>query len=451
MDLKPKDPMDTTTVPSLCRYRKLLVWFSWCVMMIFTAANVASLHAQARCPDPYTVQPSDGWFKIANKCGITFERLRAANLDLWERPGNTLYVGEVLRLSPAPDPAATPTWIATPLPVTPTPVPADGWQAPRETVRFFWRAVIDGTRTGDFRPAYAYVGPQLQSALPYPAFATSFATTKEITIESIAVVQGDANRVVVDAVIIAAHTDAGTWRYQRDRYRYTLSPINGQWRFVTMQQLDMDPADSCPNTIPTRLQRGMRAYVLPQPPVPNRVFQEPNRQSPLVGRIEPGAAMTIRDGPRCAQNSVWWYVQADSGLIGWTAEGQPGEYWLAPLAATGTPSVGSITFCHQVDNANRCLDPTTQFPSGLKRLEVNWQFQNLPIHTPVKHLWYHRGNLFFQRDYVVWPANRTSTAGLGYTFYSPLGGLPTGEWRLELRRAADNALLHSGGFTVGYR
>ena len=446
--------MDTALVPTrqpLPKVMRTLLVGSMLLAICYAIAAVVPLRAQAACADPYTVQPGDGWFKIANRCGVAYPTLIEANRALWERQGETLYVGDVLRLIPVPTPvpAITPSAVATPWPITPTPI--NSLSSPRETVRFFWQAVINGTRTGDFRTAYAYVGPQLQGALPYATFAADFASTKEITIQSIAIVQEDATRAVVDAVIIAAHQAGGDWHYQRDRYRYTLSPVNGQWRFTAMQRLDIDPADSCPNTIPTRLQRGMRAYVLPQPPIPNRVFQEPNRQSPLVGRIEPGAAMTLRDGPRCAQNSVWWYVQADSGIIGWTAEGQPGEYWLAPLATAGTPSVGPITFCTQVDRADRCLDPTTQFPLGLKRLEVNWNFQNLPLNTPVKHLWYHRGNLFFQREYVVWPANRASMTGLGYTFYSPLGGLPTGDWRLELRRAADNMLLQSGYFTVGTR
>ncbi len=444
--------MDPTIVPTRQRPHRtigVLLLGPLLSMTLYTLANFVPAHAQVPCANPYTVQPGDGWFKIANRCGVAYPTLIEANRALWERQGETLYVGDLLQLSPASSPTAILTPIATPLPVTPTPV--NSLQNPRETVHFFWLAVMNGTRTGDFRTAYAYVGPQLQSALPYATFAANFATTKEITIASIAVVAADAARAVVDSVIIAAHQEAGEWRYQRDRYRYTLSSINGQWRFVTLQQLDNEPADSCPNTIPTRLQRGMRAYVLPQPPTPNRVFQEPNRQSPLIGRIQPGAAMTLRDGPRCAQNSVWWYVQGDNGIVGWTAEGQPGEYWLAPLAATGTPKVSPISFCAQVDSANRCLAPMTQFPLGLKRLEVNWNFQHLPLHTPIKHLWYHKGNLFFQREHVIWPANRSSTAGLGYTFYAPLGGLPTGEWRLELRRAADNLLLQSSYFTVGSR
>ncbi len=444
--------MDTTALPNRQRPQRFMGVLLLGTILLATFCTIADFvptRAQIACTDPYTVQPGDGWFKIANRCGVAYPTLIEANRALWERQGETLYVGDLLRLFPAPTPTVMPIDLATPLPITPTPI--NSLQNPRETVRFFWLAVIDGTRTGDFRTAYAYVGPQLQSALAYPAFAADFATTKEITIQSLAVVQEDTTHVVVDAVIIAAHQAAGEWRYQRDRYRYTLSPVNGQWRFAAMTRLDDEPADSCPNTIPTRLQRGMRAVVLPQPPTPNRVFQAPNRQSPLVGRIEPGAAMTLRDGPRCAQSSVWWYVQGDSGIIGWTAEGQPGEYWLAPLATTATPSVGPITFCAQIDSANRCLAPVTQFPLGLKRLEVNWNFQNLPLHTPIKHLWYHKGNLFFQRAQVVWPANRGNTAGLGYTFYAPLGGLPTGEWRLELRRAADNLLLQSGGFMVGSR
>lgn len=424
-------------------------------------ASVPS-YAQATCATPYTVQPGDGWIKIANKCGITYEALRTANPDLWQQRQERLQVGDQLQLPPIPGISPTPTYptplvptplVPTPLStITPTTLPTAPGITALETVRRFWLAVIDGLRTGDFWPAYRYLTPQQQSTIPYATFQASFATTHELTITSIAVVQERAGRALVDAVIVSANGAGVEWRYQHARYRFSLIVSNGLWRIESMVKLGVEPTPDpggCTGAPPTRLQRGRRAYVLPQPPLPNRVFREPNRQSPLVGRIPPNTAMTLLDGPRCGQSSIWWYVQADNGVIGWTAEGQPGEYWLAPLASSGAPVVSPLVFCTQLDSANRCLAPTTQFPLGLQRLEVNWSFQNLPVNTPIKHLWYHKGTLFHQRAHVIWPANAHSTAGLGYTFYSPLGGLPTGEWRLEFRRTTDNLLLQTGFFVVG--
>ncbi|MBX3011632.1 MAG: LysM peptidoglycan-binding domain-containing protein [Caldilineaceae bacterium] len=426
------------------------LWLASLVGMAFLPAAL-----WAACPNPYLVQANDGWIKIANRCGVTYAALREANLALWQQQGERLYVGDQLQIPQGAPPSPSPPW--TPLPPSTPPSPGPN---PREQVRLFWQAVIVGLRTGDFRPAYGYLTPRLQDVLTYPAFQASFANTREITIESLATVQENGPQALVDAVIITAEYTTGDWRYQRERYRYRVLLLGGVWRLDSLDTLGSDPTPSCPNTVPTRLQRGMRAYVLPQPPTPNRVFQEPNRQSPLVGRIYPGEAMLLRDGPRCAQQSVWWYVHADNGVIGWTAEGQPGEYWLAPVntppPAVNTPPppsgnalVGPITFCTTVDRANRCQTPTTHFPIGLQRIEVNWSFQNLPLQTTMTHLWYHNGNLFFTRPHVVWGENRHQLNGFGYTFYAPLGGLPTGQWRLEFRRQSDNHLLQSATFSVG--
>lgn len=434
--------------------RRALLILSGCLCFLLAAAPG---YAQSRCATPYVVQPGDGWIKIANQCGVTYEALRAANPDLWQQRQERLQVGDRVHLSPPPALSPTPTYFTPPAPtplatIMPTTLPSVPGITPLETVRRFWLAVIDGRRTGDWGPAYRYLTPQQQSAMPYATFQANFATMRELTVTSIAVVQESATRAIVDSVIVSADGTGAGAGYQHSRYRYSLIVSSSLWQIESMLKLGVEPTPGptgCAGAPPTRLQRGQRAYVLPQPPLPNRVFREPNRQSPLVGRIPPQAAMTLLDGPRCGESSIWWYVQADNGVIGWTAEGQPGEYWLAPLAGTGTPVVSPLLFCTQVDSANRCLAPATQFPLGLKRLEVNWSFQNLPVNTPIKHLWYHKGTLFHQRTQVVWPVNTHSTAGLGYTYYSPIGGLPTGEWRLEFRRTTDNLLLQTGFFVVG--
>lgn len=146
--------------------------------------------------------------------------------------------------------------------------------------------------------------------------------------------------------------------------------INGQWRLTRIDNLGGDPTNSYPNTVHAPATGGTHTPMsCPSRLRPIHVLREPNRQSPLVGRIYPGEAMTLVDGPRYAQQSVWWYVQADTGVMGWTAEGQPGEYWLAPVVSvppTGQPQVGPITFCATVDRADRYPAPTTQFPDRVE-------------------------------------------------------------------------------------
>lgn len=427
------------------RYHKITAFVLAVPLLLLSLIEPVNSRAQALCPSPYEVQAGDSWFKIARNCGVAFEALRDANLALWQRQGERLYIGDQLQMPSALPPTVTPGY--TPVP---TLTPGNPGQNAREAVRLFWGAVVEGVRTRDFRRAYAYLSPRLQEATSYPTFVATFAGIREVTVSAIATIQENGPQATVEATIVFAEQTTSGWQYKRHRYRYLLTLVNGQWQIDAVESQIDNPTTHC--APPTRLQRGRRAYVLPQPPTPNRVFREPNRQSQLVGYIDPGAQMTLIDGPRCAQNSYWWYVQADNGVIGWTAEGQPGEYWLAPVTSNpppGRPNVGPITFCTTVDAGKRCMTPTTDFPIGLKRIEVNWTFQNLPVGTPITHIWYHNGQPFFTRSSVIWGENRTSTTGFGCTFFSPLGGLPTGQWRLEFRRQSDNQLLQQATFQIG--
>lgn len=86
----------------------------------------------------------------------------------------------------------------------------------------------------------------------------------------------------------------------------------------------------CPDAPNSRLKVGDLAYVTKDPPVPNRVRKEPNREAEVLGHITPGGSMELIDGPQCADGWVWWKVK-NANLEGWTAEGDPETYWLVPL------------------------------------------------------------------------------------------------------------------------
>jgi len=90
-------------------------------------------------------------------------------------------------------------------------------------------------------------------------------------------------------------------------------------------------AMACPGTLPSRLTRGEYAHVLPEPPVANRIRSGPGRGFPVVGRAEPGVVMELEEGPVCADSWAWWRVRLlDTGVSGWTAEGDSNAYWLGP-------------------------------------------------------------------------------------------------------------------------
>jgi streptogramin lyase len=89
---------------------------------------------------------------------------------------------------------------------------------------------------------------------------------------------------------------------------------------------------ACDARYPTRLEKGGRAVVNLDPPVPNRVRSEPHARAEVIGQIEPGEMINLVDGPICNNGWVWWYIQSrKSGLTGWTSEGDRNEYWLSPL------------------------------------------------------------------------------------------------------------------------
>lgn len=86
----------------------------------------------------------------------------------------------------------------------------------------------------------------------------------------------------------------------------------------------------CPDAPKSRLHVGDLAYVTKDPPLPNRVRTEPNRDADMLGYINPAGSMEILEGPSCADGWVWWKVK-NADLEGWTAEGDQETYWLVPL------------------------------------------------------------------------------------------------------------------------
>lgn len=98
----------------------------------------------------------------------------------------------------------------------------------------------------------------------------------------------------------------------------TQTQISGEW-------------EPCPNSYVSRLHVGDKAHVSYEPPLPNRVRSQPNTNSAVLGRIQPGETVNILQGPKCGQGWVWWKIQSIStGMKGWTSEGDNNDYWLIP-------------------------------------------------------------------------------------------------------------------------
>ncbi|MBL8153913.1 MAG: SH3 domain-containing protein [Anaerolineae bacterium] len=107
-----------------------------------------------------------------------------------------------------------------------------------------------------------------------------------------------------------------------------------------------EPTPACPpvgdsDYLPPRLAVGTQARV-EAGGLPNVLRDQPGSSGKLLGQIPSGDVFVVLDGPRCSllDKIVWWQVNYN-GAIGWTAEGDDGDYWLEPLNLVGTPvSVG---------------------------------------------------------------------------------------------------------------
>jgi hypothetical protein len=101
---------------------------------------------------------------------------------------------------------------------------------------------------------------------------------------------------------------------------------------------------ACPD-LPPRLTTGGWARVTSG--TANNLRAEPSLKAERVGRIRAGDIFRVLDGPRCADNYVWWQVKYD-GTSAWTAEGRAGEYWLEalPVAPEKAP-LENIAGCEQ--------------------------------------------------------------------------------------------------------
>lgn len=82
----------------------------------------------------------------------------------------------------------------------------------------------------------------------------------------------------------------------------------------------------------SRLRIGDFAKVSNDPPLRNRIRTKPSTSGEIIGFIDTGEEIVIVDGPGCSSEWVWWWVRSlDTGLEGWTSEGDAEGYWLIPV------------------------------------------------------------------------------------------------------------------------
>ncbi|MEQ8674728.1 MAG: hypothetical protein RLP44_27225 [Aggregatilineales bacterium] len=114
---------------------------------------------------------------------------------------------------------------------------------------------------------------------------------------------------------VQAQGESG-WFAENDGMTYHVAPVTGAYCALN------------PPTLATRLSVGTTGAVVPDLGA-NNMRAYPSSQGELLDAIPPQATFDILGGPVCIDDLVWWFVDYD-GLLGWTAEGADGIYWLAP-------------------------------------------------------------------------------------------------------------------------
>jgi hypothetical protein len=126
-------------------------------------------------------------------------------------------------------------------------------------------------------------------------------------------------------IIESLKTGLVGWTAEGDKNSYWLIP-------VVKNQSYLDKWAACHASYQSRLEVSDKANVSTSSDLPNRVREGPYLTSDIVGRIYPGEEVIIIEGPSCSNDMVWWKIRSiDTGLIGWTSEGEKRTYWLVPL------------------------------------------------------------------------------------------------------------------------
>lgn len=94
----------------------------------------------------------------------------------------------------------------------------------------------------------------------------------------------------------------------------------------------------CPNTRPTRLIAGKKAFVEEEPDDPVEVFKEMaatfNDPKSILYKIKPKEQVDLLEGPFCdGKGANWWRVKTKTGVIGWIRENDKYKdyYFMAPV------------------------------------------------------------------------------------------------------------------------
>lgn len=96
--------------------------------------------------------------------------------------------------------------------------------------------------------------------------------------------------------------------------------------YVLETEIPPTPLAQCYRAL--RLAPGTRAAVIYSDRTARTLRSAPTVSAPAIQRMIAGVAFDIVDGPVCADGYNWWQVRiVSTDVVGWLAEGVPGNYW----------------------------------------------------------------------------------------------------------------------------
>ncbi len=85
----------------------------------------------------------------------------------------------------------------------------------------------------------------------------------------------------------------------------------------------------CPGAPPIRMHVGDHGRVTYSDGRPLRVRDSAGGR--IITRIPEGTRFDVIGGPQCQAGFTWWQIRTTSGVVGWVAEGEFGNYYIEPL------------------------------------------------------------------------------------------------------------------------
>ncbi|MBZ0282747.1 MAG: SH3 domain-containing protein [Anaerolineae bacterium] len=161
----------------------------------------------------------------------------------------------------------------------------------------------------------------------------------------------------------------------------------------------------CPDAPVSRMIIGQAGRVTVTPGGTNRatrIRSTASTGSAELGRIPPGDEFIVLDGPVCGEGYAWWQLDYN-GIVRWTAEGLPGDYWLEPVSdSTNLPSVAaSDCFVQPSGEVNMRTGPGTNFDRAGQLLAGDIQPVVAQSINNSGFIWYQLANDYWVREDVV--------------------------------------------------